>query len=202
MATGLEDKRLSDAHGPFSMTDEEGDFSAYQEYLRTLTPEALWDVHAHLDEDRYPRRADALRREIARRRLFFFAPYTVSEFRLRLLFSLTLLCAIAAVALHHIPTLSAAVNQFSEEIGGMGVSPTTGRRFVLITGLSMREHRVLDTLSAFFRGCAWFGIALSVPGILIAAVRLARHRLRPDILLMGVLALLFSLGLLYFGAVH
>jgi hypothetical protein len=200
MATGLDDERLSAAPGPFSMTDEEGDFGAYQEYLRTLTPEALWDVHAHLDEEQYPRRADAVLREIARRKLYFFSPYTLTEARLRVLFGITLLCAVAAALLHHVPTFHVAANHLSDEIGGMGASPVTGRPLTLITGLTNRELHILDTLSAFFRGCVWFGIALIVPGLLIATGRLMRHRLRPDILVMGVIMLILTFGLLCLGA--
>jgi hypothetical protein len=199
MATCLDDEQPSDAPGPFSMIDEEGDFEAYQEYLRTLTPEALWDVHAHLDEEHYPRRADAVQREIARRKLFFFSPYTRIEARLRVLFGITLLCAVAALLLHHVPTLHIAANHLSDEIGGMGASPVTGRPLTLVTGLTSHELRVLNTLNAFFRTCAWFGIALIVPALLVAMVHLARHRLRPDILVMGVLMLLLTFGLLYLG---
>jgi hypothetical protein len=68
----------------FSMTDEEQDIIAFQEYLRTLTPESLWDVQRHLDSDRYPRRGEAASREIARRRLFYLNPYTPLERKLAL----------------------------------------------------------------------------------------------------------------------
>ena len=91
---------------PFSMTDEEGDLPAFLAYVRTLTPEALWDVQGHLEPDVYPRRYEAVRREIGRRGLFYLSPFTPDEERLRLLFAVwTLggaLCA-ALLAIHHIP---------------------------------------------------------------------------------------------------
>jgi hypothetical protein len=194
MATVLNDDGLSVPPGPFSMTDEEGDIGAYQAYLRTLTPEALWDVHAHLDEDQYPRRAEAVRREVMRRRLFFFSPYTLSESRLRALFGVMLFCAALAVLLHHVPNVFVGANRLSDEIGGMGMSPT-GRPLTLMTGLTDKELSVLNGLSGFFRFAAWFGVALSVPALLFAMIRSLQHRLRPDVLVMGVLALLLTFAL-------
>ena len=194
MATVLNDDGLPVPPGPFSMTDEEGDIGAYHAYLRTLTPEALWDVYAHLDEDHYPRRAEAVRREVARRRLFFFSPYTPAESRLRTLFGVMLFCAALAVMLHHVPGVFSGANRLSDEIGGMGMSPT-GRPLTLTTGLTNGELGVLHGLSKFFRFAAWFCVVLSVPALLFATVRSVQHRLRLDVLIMGVLALLITFAL-------
>jgi hypothetical protein len=191
----LNDERFLAPPGPFSMTDEEKDFGEYQSYLRTLTPEALWDVHAHLDADNYPRRAEAVCREMARRRLFYVSPYTQFENRLRLVFGMTLLFAVFAVMLHFAPVLASLANQASQELGGAGVADN-GWRIALVADLSKSELRTLAALSLFFRTAALLGVAITVPALFVAGLRLLRNRLRRDVLFCGIFTLLLTLLLL------
>lgn len=49
-------------------SDEEVDLQTYRAYVRSLPYDDLRDIRTHLDEDQYPARFDALRREMERRR--------------------------------------------------------------------------------------------------------------------------------------
>src|SRR4029079_14758775 len=109
-----------------SMTDEEVDIGAYQRYLRGLTPEGLWDVYAHLDSALYPRRREAVQREIARRRLFFVSPYTEFESRLRLLFGFCLGLALLAAVFHNLPNVTGLMNHATRHLGGSVPVPNGG----------------------------------------------------------------------------
>ncbi len=50
-------------------TNEERDLERFRAYVARLGPAALYDVRAHLDPDRFPRRVALVENELARRRL-------------------------------------------------------------------------------------------------------------------------------------
>ena len=50
-------------------TNEERDLERFRAYVARLGPAALYDVRAHLDPDRFPRRIALVENELARRRL-------------------------------------------------------------------------------------------------------------------------------------
>jgi hypothetical protein len=187
MATPVEKGRWSALSVPLSMTDEERDIGAFQRYLRGLTPEALWDVHAHLDADQYPRRSEAVRREIARRRLFFVSPYTEFESRLRCLFGLCCGLAVLAAVFHNIPNFADLVTRSTRSFGGS---------LSLGADLSPSEARLVGTLARFFYDAATVVAVATVAVLIPAAVRLARHNLRRDVLITGLIAFVLALVLL------
>jgi hypothetical protein len=199
MATPVEKGRWSALPVPLSMTDEERDIGAFQRYLRGLTPEALWDVHAHLDADQYPRRSEAVRREIARRRLFFVSPYTEFESRLRCLFGLCCGLAILAAVFHNVPTFADLVTRATRDFGGSVPSPAGGS-LSFGADLAPSEARLVGTLARFFYDAATVTAVGTVVALIPAAVRLARHNLRRDVLITGLIA--FGLALVLLRAAH
>jgi hypothetical protein len=52
----------------FEDANEEADLSQYRYYVHEMTTEDLYDISEHIDVDQYPARADAVRRELGRRR--------------------------------------------------------------------------------------------------------------------------------------
>jgi hypothetical protein len=50
-------------------SNEESDLQVYRAYVRSLSYDDLRDIRAHLDEELYPARFDALRREIEWRQM-------------------------------------------------------------------------------------------------------------------------------------
>jgi hypothetical protein len=195
MAIPVEEGQGSALSVSLSMTDEERDIGAFQWYLRGLTPEALWDVHAHLDEDRYPRRSESVRREMARRRLFFVSPYTEFESRLRCLFGLCCVLAVLAALFHNIPNLADLVSRATHSLGGSDPSPT-GRSFALDATLSPSESHLIAALARFFYDSAVVTALATIIALVPAAVRLSRHNLRRDVLITGLIAFILALGLL------
>lgn len=163
---------------PFSMTDEESDILAFQEYVRGLSAEALWDVFSHVDGDLYPRRHEAVSREIGRRRLFYVTPYTDTETKLRGLFCWSVLFAALAAALRAIGSLP--IHLFpGEKLPFFFDLAAGGPRAALMV---LPSERLLATVCE---------IAVLI-GVGLATIRLLAHRLQQDVLLTGIIALLLS----------
>lgn len=162
----------------FSMTDEERDISSFQEYLRGLTPEALWDVQAHLDAELYPRRSEAALREIARRRLFYVTPYTLLETRLRFLYGCLVLLAALAAVLHGVASIP--------------IHLLPGETLPFFYDLAAGGPKASQMVLPLTRCLATLFLALGMAGILPAAFQLARRRLRAEVFVTGVAALLLS----------
>ncbi len=162
--------------GPFSMTDEEGDITAFAAYVATLAPEALWDVLSHVDESRYPRRHEAILREMARRRLFFVVPYTGRELRLRTFFGASVFLAVLAAFLH--------------VVGSFTIDVSPYERLPFFTDLAVggpKAARLLLPLVVPLARAAAVGTVLAT---LFSLYLLARRRIRSDIVGMAVLATL------------
>jgi hypothetical protein len=160
------------------MTDEEQDIAAFQEYLHTLSPESLWDVQRHLDADRYPRRNEATTREIARRRLIYLNPYSPLERRLRALFGCLLLLSTLAAALHG--------------IAGIPIPLLPGEKLPYFYDLAAGGPKAAQMVLPLTRCLASLFFAVSTAGVLIAAVQMARRRLRAEVFATGLGALLLS----------
>lgn len=174
------------AIGPFSMTDEEGDLAAFQDYLAVLDAEALWDVASHLDPERYPRRHEATEREIARRRLFFVTPYTGFELRLR---GFALVCLSLA--------LLAALLRL---LGSWALEVPTYVRLPFFTDLAVggpKAARLVCPVAVFVAGA---GAAATLAAAVAALWLLARRRVRADIAAITALAALAIVLLLRFAA--
>jgi hypothetical protein len=192
MAMPVDEESRSALSTPLSMTDEERDIGAFQRYLRGLTPEGLWDVHAHLDPDQYPRRSEAVRREIGRRRLFFVSPYTEFESRLRLLFGFCLGLALLAALFHNLPNFAGLMSHATRDLGG-SVPVPNGGSLALAADLSPSETHLLSGLARFFYDTAFLASLASLIALPPALFRLIRHRLRPDVLLTGLIAVVIAL---------
>ena len=164
------------------MTDEEQDIVAFQEYLRTLTPESLWDVQRHLDTDRYPRRSEATSREIAHRRLFYLNPYSPLERKLRFVFGCLLLLSALAAAFHGIASIP--------------IPLLPGEKLPYFYDLAVGGPKAAQIVLPLTRFLASVCFALSVAGTLVAVFQLARRHLRAEVLLTGVGALLIGFLLL------
>lgn len=167
------------------MTDEERDFAEFQAYLTALPPEGLWDIQAHLDAERYPRRSEAVRREMERRRLFYVSPYTAREARLRSLFGLSFAAASLAASLRGIASIR--------------IDLLPGERLTFFYDLAAggpKAARMVLPLTCFVS--VLLAAAAGV-GVLLAAALLARRRLRPDVFVTGVVALTLAAGLLRFA---
>ena len=162
----------------FSMTDEEQDIAAFQEYLHTLTPEALWDVQGHLDAERYPRRSEAARREIARRRLFYVTPYTPLETQLRRLYGCLMLFSALAAALRGVASIP--------------IHLLPGETLPFFYDLAAGGPKASQMVLPLTRGLASLFFGLSVPGTLLALVQLVRRQLRAEVFATGVGALLLG----------
>lgn len=179
-------KSAETAVGPFSMMDEEGDLAAFQDYLAALDADALWDVSSHLDPERYPRRHEALGREIARRRLFFVTPYTRFELRLR---DLALVCFSLAV-------LAALLRL----IGSWTLEVPTYVRLPFFTDLAVggpRAARLVCPLALLVAGA---GAVATLAAAIAALFLLARRRIRADIAAVIGISALAILFLLRFAA--
>ena len=161
------------AAGPFSMTDEEGDLLRFRAYLASLSPEALWDVFSHLDPDRYPRRREALLREMDRRRLFFVPPYTRRELQLRAFLGVAVFLAALAATLR--------------TIGGFLVEPIY-ERLPFFLDLAVGGPKAARLVFPFVVLLAQAAGVATVASAILSLLLLARRRIRPDIALMAVLA--------------
>jgi hypothetical protein len=162
----------------FSMTDEEQDIIAFQKYLHSLTPDALWDVQRHLDEDRYPRRTEAVTREIARRQLFYLTPYSPLEARLRGLFGCLLLLSALAAAFHGIASIS--------------IPLLPGEKLPYFYDLAVGGPKAAQIVLPLTRCLASLSFIASIAGIFIAVYRLARRNLRIDVFVTGIGAILLA----------
>ena len=179
-------KNREAAVGPFSMTDEEGDLVAFQDYLGALDADALWDVSSHLDPERYPRRHEALGREIARRRLFFVTPYTGFELRLR---GLALVCLSLA--------LLAALLRL---IGSWELEVPTYVRLPFFTDLAVGGPRAARLVCPLALLAAGAGAAATLFAAVAALFLLARRRIRADIAAVIGVCALATVFLLRFAA--
>lgn len=166
----------------FSMSDEELDIAAFQEYLRALTPESLWDVQRHLDADRYPRRSEAASREIAHRRLFYLNPYSPLERKLRSLFGSLLLLSALAAAFHGVASVP--------------VPLLPGEKLPYFYDLAVGGPKAAQMVLPLTRCLASLCFGLSVAGVLAAVFALARRRLRIEVFVTGIGALLLGFFLL------
>jgi len=160
---------------PFSMTDEEGDLDAFHHYLRTLPPDALWDILSHLDEEQYPRRHEATQREIARRRLLFVTPYTAQEIWLRGMFGWSLLLAVLAAALRG--------------IASQQIDLYPGQRLTFFYDLAVGGPPAARMVLPLERTVACLGEIAVIGAVSYAVFRCLHRRLRPDVLMTGVAAL-------------
>ena len=185
---------------PLSMTDEERDIAAFQLYLRKLPPEELWDVYAHLDADRYPRRHEAVRRQMNRCRLLFFPLYNEFESRLRCLFFTAVIFAAFAAVIHGIPLAMEAMARTAQEMGGDATPTNYGQALryatLHVSGLSERESDGFHAWMCFFRGLTMVCLAVMAGILPYAFYRALRRRLRPDVVATGVIAALIAGGLL------
>lgn len=189
-------RRRNEATPLLSMTDEERDFAVFQEYLRTLSPDALWDVHAHVDADRYPRRYEAVAREMQRRRLFFISPYTTLEARLRALFGTCALLALFAGIVSGLPALSQGMNTAAQSLGASApelpgvVAP--GHTIPLFSWHA-GDERLWRDLLPLARCAALSGASMATLAALFGAFpAFSRRRLRLEVLVTGVLAALVA----------
>lgn len=159
----------------FSMTDEEGDLLEFQAYLLRLSPEELWDVHAHLDNDRYPRRSEAVRRELLRRRLFGVSPFTANETRLRNLFG-----ACAGVALFCI---------LLRAVAAIHIDLLPGERLPFFYDLAAGGPKVAQAFLPFVRMLGMSLWAASIGGVVLALWGVVRRRVRGEVLGTGIAVL-------------
>ena len=157
-----------------SMTDEELDILEFRDYLFSLPSESLWDIVLHIDPELYPRRIETVRREIARRRLFFISPYTSFELRLRVVFG-------ASVALMLLTAALRAIGLFSIHLD-------PGEHLSWFFDLAVGGPEAARVVFPVARIVAIGGSAVTAGGIGIAAWHVARRRMRPDVLVMGLLA--------------
>ena len=178
-------KKSQTSVGPFSMTDEEGDLAAFQDYLAGLDADALWDVASHLDPEHYPRRQEAARREIARRRLFFVVPYTRFELHLRafafVCFSLAVLAALLRV------------------IGDSALEPPLYGRLPFFTDLAVGSPKVARLLLPVVLPLAEAGAAATICTAVAGIFLRIRRRIRADIAATLALAALAILLLTAFA---
>ena len=170
----------------FSMTDEEQDIAAFQEYLHTLTPEALWDVQGHLDAERYPRRSEAAMREIAHRRLFYVTPYTILETRLRRLYGCLMLFSALAAALRGVASIP--------------IHLLPGETLPFFYDLAAGGPKASQMVLPLTRFLASLFFVFSMAGIILAGFQLARRRLRAEVFATGIAALL--LGALFLSIAY
>lgn len=79
--------------------DEELDYTEYISYLRSQTESDLCDIASHLDGDRFPRRHEALQREMMRRRVLLSPAFTREENWIRYACLWTIAAALLAMVL-------------------------------------------------------------------------------------------------------
>ena len=177
--------------------DEEHDFGAFRAYLAALSPEELWDVWAHLNQSRFPRRTEAVTREMEKRRLFFLTPYTETELRLRTLSVASVLFATLACVIRGIPPFVALMAQQAHELGAANSGYVPGQRVSFMPGLTSGEEKLLAALLPLTRNAACLTVAVLFGAGIYAAFRFGQKKLRRDMLLTVWAALFMSGGLLY-----
>jgi hypothetical protein len=165
------------------MSDEEQDIVAFQTYLHSLTPESLWDVQRHLDTDQYPRRTEAVVREISRRRLIYLNPYSPLETRLRSLFGCLLLLSALAAAL--------------QGVAGIPIPLLPGEKLSYFYDLAAGGPKAARMVLPLTRCLASLCFIVSAAGVLIAAFQMVRRRLRGEVFATGIASLLLSALLLF-----
>ena len=177
----------------FALTDEERDNGAFQQYLRTLTPEALWDIGAHLDRDRFPRRGETVAREMARRRLIYVSPYTAFEARLRGIFGWSVTLAALAAALRAVAgglfliACNSVVRMFGW--GGYKINLEPVEHFSWFIDLAVGGPKAARIALPLALLLATGGLVLTLGGVCVCVWRLRGRRVRPDVLITGVCAL-------------
>lgn len=157
---------------PFSPLDEERDIEAFQDYLRHLGADALHDIQAHLDTERFPRRGEALERELSRRRLFFVCPYTGAELKIRTILSVCLCLALLAAVLR--------------VIGSVTINLHPSERLPFFTDLAVGSPRAARIVLPAAQSAALIGSVLSALLTVRALYLLARRRIRRDIALLAL----------------
>lgn len=168
------------------MTDEEGDLPAFQMYLTHLTETELQEVSQYLDSDQYPRRAEAVEREVRRRNVFFVSPYTPLETRLRHLWGACAALGVLCVALR-----------------GVGAIPITllpGEKLSFFFDLAAGGPPAARLVFPFFHLLTVFLIALSVSGLLVAGQALRQNRLRSDVWWTGLICVCVAASCLVYLA--
>lgn len=170
--------------GPFLRADEERDIEAFAGYVATLTPDALWDVLSHLDEDRYPRRREVVQRELTRRRLFFVIPYTRFEMAVRTFLAAVLLAVVFLAAL---AALVYVIASFDIE-APYGSVPN-------LKGLALGNPRAARAMVPVVLPFALLAAAATYPLTLYVLFQLLRRRVRREIVLLCLMAA-FGVGLL------
>ena len=176
--------------------DEEHDFPAFRAYLAGLSPEELWDVWAHLDQNRFPRRTEAITREITRRRLFFLTPYTEAELRLRTISVGSVLFACLAACIRGIPALVGLIAHIAHELGAENSGYVPGQRVSFMPGLTGGEEKLLAALLPLTRNAACVATVVLGGAALYALMRFTQKKLRRDILITVWAALFIAGGLL------
>jgi len=175
-----------------SMTNEEQDFPTFQAYLHDLSPDALWDVYIHLDADQYPRRYEAVEREMTRRRLFYVSPYSTLEARLRALFLSAFLLSLCAFVLHILPGVSGAMNHAASSLSGAPVVQIAPGQTMPLFAWQAGDARACAGLLRVTRFGATAASVLATVGALYGLPLAFRHRLRHDVLLYGIVAVAAS----------
>ena len=163
-----------------SMTDEERDIEVFRAYLHTVPPDALWDILSHLDEELFPRRAEAVKREIGRRRLFFISPYTAFEQRLRMLFGGSVGLSVLAAFLH--------------ALAGVDIPLEPGEHLSWFFDLAVGGPAAARIALFPAQFATVVGGALTVGAVVLCGWLLAKRRLRRDVLVQGVVAVGLIVG--------
>jgi len=177
----------------FSMTNEEADIDAFRDYLGGVAPEALWDVRAHLDAERYPRRFEAVHREMRRRGLFFVTPYTERELKIRALSAWGLGLALFAASLRAINIADARL----QTLGAIRLHFADGEETPFFVNLATGGARAARFLLPFALPAAAV-VGLATVGAAVYAVALQRQgRLRPEVALIALIASAGATGLLW-----
>lgn len=163
---------------PSFLADEEGDIDAFRAYLRPLPTESLWDIRSHLDADHYPRRYEAVAREIARRNVFFVTPYTTQEAWLRGMFGWSLLLAALAAALR--------------AIGSIPIDLQPWEKLSFFYDLAAGGPKAARMVLPLERFLAMVGEAAVLAGVVVASVRCLGRHLSREVLATGIIALVLG----------
>jgi hypothetical protein len=166
--------------GPLSMTDEEKDITEFGAYLTALSPEALWDVLSHLDPDRYPRRREAVLREMARRDLFFVVPYTRWELQVRAFLGVSVFLAALALVL--------------KTVGAFTIEISPHERLPFFVDLAVGGPRAARMVFPLVQALAMMAGIATAAITVIAGFQLLRRRIRSDIAVMAAVSTL-TIGL-------
>ncbi len=187
--------RASGAAPIFSMTNEEADIDAFRDYLATVAPESLWDVRAHLDADRYPRRFEAVHREMKRRGLFFVTPYTDRELKIRAVSAWGVGLALFVASLRAINLADARL----QTLGAIRLRFANGEEtpfFVsLATGGAKAAHFLLPVMLPV-AAVVWVA---TVAAAVYAAWQLRLARIRRDVVAIGIVASVVAAGALWWA---